>query len=194
MMIGAAATAAAVVLVSVPAVAHPGHGHEAGFAAGLLHPVSGADHLAAMLAVGLWAGFAGEGRRWFWPAAFVAGMAAGIVFGWSSLIPAGIELVIAATLVVLGSALFARWSPPAVLGAAAIGVAAIAHGAAHGAAMPGEAFDAAFVAGILAATAALHALGIAAAVRLRAVASAQGLAGLACAALGLVFVAGTLVG
>jgi urease accessory protein len=38
-----------------PAWSHPCHGGSA-FSAGLLHPVTGADHLVAMLLVGLWAG------------------------------------------------------------------------------------------------------------------------------------------
>jgi urease accessory protein len=192
-MIGAAA-AAALVLVSMPAVAHPGHGHEAGLAAGLLHPLGGVDHLAAMLAVGLWAGFAGAARRWLWPAAFVAGMAAGIALGWSSAMSTSVELLIAATLLALGAALGARWSPSAAFGAVAVVAAGVVHGVAHDAEMPGHAVDAPFVAGILATTVMLHAVGVAAATRLRDVASARGVAGVACAGLGLVVIAGTMIG
>lgn len=115
--------AAAALVVSAPALAHPGHGHEAGFAAGLLHPLGGLDHLAAMLAVGLWAGLAGETRRWVWPAAFLAGMAVGGALGWWSVLPAGIGLLIGVTLLALGAALLARWSPAVALGAAAIAAA-----------------------------------------------------------------------
>lgn len=187
------AAAAAIALCAEPALAHPGHEHEAGFVAGLLHPLTGLDHLAAMLAVGLWAGFSGAGRRWVWPAAFLAGMAGGIAIGWSSLLPAGIELAIAATLLALGGALVLRWSPAAAIGAAAVAVAGLVHGVVHGAEMPGSVFDMPLAAGLLVATAGLHALGVVAASRLSGLALAPRVAGLACAGLGLVAAAGALV-
>lgn len=188
------ALAAALALAAAPAVAHPGHSHEAGFAAGVIHPLSGFDHLAAMLAVGLWAGFAGGGRRWLWPAAFVAAMAGGVAFGWSSLLPSGVELLIAATLLALGSALLARWSPAAAVGAIAVAAAGAVHGFVHGAEMPSAAFDGAFVAGLLAATGMLHAVGVAAAARLSAFAQAPRVAGAACVGLGVFLAAGALLG
>ncbi len=54
--------AIAVLLVSVAgsAGAHPGHDAGSGFAAGFAHPLGGADHVVAMVAVGL------TGRR-SWP-------------------------------------------------------------------------------------------------------------------------------
>ncbi len=193
MVIGrTAAVAAMVALVALPAAAHPGHGHEAGFAGGLLHPLGGIDHLAAMLAVGLWAGFAGGGRPWLWPAAFVAAMACGIALGWSSLLPTGAEVMIAATLLALGAALAMRWSPAAMLGAAAVAAAGAVHGVVHGAELPGASFDVAFVAGLLAATATLHALGVAAAARLAAWPVAPRIAGLGCAGFGAVLAAGAV--
>jgi urease accessory protein len=60
--------------LSLPAAAHPGHA-ETGFAAGLLHPLTGLDHLLALLAVGLWSWpMAANCRAWAaapascWPA------------------------------------------------------------------------------------------------------------------------------
>jgi urease accessory protein len=38
----------------LPALAHSGHPEAAGLVAGLLHPLTGADHLLALLAVGIW--------------------------------------------------------------------------------------------------------------------------------------------
>ena len=38
---------------SLPALAHPGH-VEMGFADGMLHPLTGIDHLLALLAAGIW--------------------------------------------------------------------------------------------------------------------------------------------
>lgn len=189
-----AAVAAMVALVALPAAAHPGHGHEAGFAGGLLHPLGGGiDHLAAMLAVGLWAGFVGGGRPWLWPAAFVAAMAGGIALGWSSLLPTGAEVLIAATLLALGAALAIRWSPAAMIGAAAVAAAGAVHGVVHGAELTGASFDVAFAAGLLAATAGLHALGVTAAARLAAWPVAPRLAGLGCAGFGAVLAAGAVL-
>lgn len=47
-------TAAALLLAPALAFAHPGHGDN-GLVAGISHPLSGIDHLLAMVAVGLWA-------------------------------------------------------------------------------------------------------------------------------------------
>lgn len=55
-------------LAGVPlAQAHPGHG-PAGFVTGFIHPLTGWDHLMAMLAVGLWASQLGGRARWALPA------------------------------------------------------------------------------------------------------------------------------
>ena len=40
-------------LVAMPSWAHEQSGQAAGFVSGLLHPVSGLDHVLAMVAVGL---------------------------------------------------------------------------------------------------------------------------------------------
>ena len=64
------------------ALAHTGIGaHGAPFASGLAHPLLGADHLLAMLAVGLFAGLTGGRARWAYPAAFLAAMLLGGVLG-----------------------------------------------------------------------------------------------------------------
>jgi urease accessory protein len=58
-----------------PALAHPGHGGS--LLAGLAHPFSGADHLAAMVAVGLWAATRPARQALAAPVAFMAALAAG---------------------------------------------------------------------------------------------------------------------
>ena len=65
---------AGAVLSAAPAFAHPGHGR-AGLGSGLAHPVTGVDHLLAMVAVGVVAAAAVErGRTWLAPTAFLGGM------------------------------------------------------------------------------------------------------------------------
>ena len=54
-------------LAASPAIAHVGHGSTASFTAGLGHPLGGLDHIAAMVAVGLWAALKGGRALWAWP-------------------------------------------------------------------------------------------------------------------------------
>lgn len=49
------------------ALAHPGHGADGSFATGALHPLSGVDHIVALLVAGLLA--ARLGGRFLWPMA-----------------------------------------------------------------------------------------------------------------------------
>ena len=47
------------VLGAGPALAHPGHFADDSFSAGIAHPFGGLDHIAVMIAVGLWAALKG---------------------------------------------------------------------------------------------------------------------------------------
>ncbi|WP_291295023.1 HupE/UreJ family protein [Elioraea sp.] len=190
---GLSVAALGLVLLAGPAAAHPGHDH-GGLIAGVLHPLSGADHLAAMLAVGLWAGIVGGVRRWAWPATFVIAMVVGVVAGWSALPAPGVEMEIAASIAALGGAIALGWSPPLAIGAIAIAAFGAAHGFAHGAGMASGALLDPHAAGLVAATAALHAAGLALAPLLvRGRPLAPRLAGGALASLGFVLVAGSML-
>lgn len=150
-------------VAATPALAHPGH-DGASLAAGLEHPLSGLDHLLAMLAVGLWASLRGGQAQWIWPASFLVSMAAG--FGLGQLIPGvSVEPVILASVIVLGGLIAADARMPSVVAAALIGAFGIAHGYAHGAEAPGASL--AFPLGFLLATGGLHAVGLLAGVSLR---------------------------
>ena len=153
--------AAALLLACEAASAHPGalaHAH-AGFIAGFVHPFTGFDHLAAMLAIGVWSALALR-PVWLAPAAFVALLAAGALAGFGGLAVPGVEPMIAASLLAIGLLLAAKrrlhWSAAAALA----GGFAFFHGAAHGAELAGDAGFAA-LAGMLLATASLHLAGIA---------------------------------
>ena len=92
------------------AQAHVGHegGHAATFVSGLAHPVSGLDHLLAMVAVGLWSAVALPRRRWQAPAVFVVVMALGALLAHlGAALPLGgaLEVMIAASVVLLGALL-----------------------------------------------------------------------------------------
>lgn len=139
------------------AFAHPGHLSE-GWLAGILHPLSGWDHLLAMLAVGLWAvTFQGK-ARWLIPVTFVAVMIVGFIAGSQGIEIPMMEQGIAASVLVLGLA--AAWLKKVPVTAAMILVALFAcfHGVAHGAEM-GEHGALSYAFGFIMATFALHASG-----------------------------------
>ena len=151
--------AAALALAAGPAAAHPGHDAAFSLVDGFLHPFLGFDHLAAMLAVGLWSAVATDRGHWRWPLAFVAMMAVGALAARAGFALPLVEPMIAGSLVVLGLALVALVRTPTVVGAAVVAFFALFHGAAHGAEAPAAPFPV-YLMGVLAATALLHAAGI----------------------------------
>ena len=149
------------VLVAGAAQAHTGHDHAAGFVSGFLHQFSGAYHMLAMVAVGLWALQLGRGALFLVPAAFVAVMAAAGSFGYLGLVPPGVEAAILASLVVIGGAVALSLRLHIVAAMLVVGVFAAAHGVAHGTELPAAAGALGYTLGFVVATAALHAVGIA---------------------------------
>jgi urease accessory protein len=149
--------AAAATVLASPALAHTGvaeHGH--GLAAGLAHPLGGADHLLAMVAVGLWAGLVGGRAVWVWPAAFVTAMAAGGLLGMAGVPLPFAEAAIAASVIALGAIIGLNVQAPVALGAALCALFALFHGHAHGSELPAAASALGYAAGFLTATTALH--------------------------------------
>jgi urease accessory protein len=141
------------------ALAHTDYGPTEGLLAGFVHPFAGLDHLAAMVAVGLWAAKSGGRAVFLLPAAFLATMALGAVLAWQGVQLPAVELALTASVIVVGIlvALAVRVPSPAV--AAMVAAFALFHGHAHGNEMAsGSAL--AYGAGFLAATALLHAAGI----------------------------------
>ena len=152
-------TAAALLLAGLAgaAQAHTGHGTSS-FMEGLLHPF-GADHLLAMVAVGLWSAVALPQRRWQAPAVFVAAMALGALLAHlGAALPLGgaLEVMIAASVVLLGALLVSGAALPAGLGLGLVGASALLHGTAHGLEMAAGASFLAYGAGFVLSTAALH--------------------------------------
>lgn len=147
-------------LASAPAFAHTGAGPVDGFLHGLMHPLTGLDHVLAMVAVGLWAGLVGGKARIAYPAAFVVTMALAGAWGMSGGALPGVEIGIAFSVIILGAAVALKASPPLAAGTLACGILAIFHGFAHGAELPENASGVAYAAGFVIATAALHLVGI----------------------------------
>jgi urease accessory protein len=152
---------AAVLLASTPAFAHVGVGPASGFGNGLLHPLGGVDHLAAMIAVGLWAAQQGKRAVWAVPLAFVSMMALAGAVGMAGHSLPFVEQGIAASVLVLGVLIAAAARLPLAAGVLLVSAFAVFHGHAHGSEMPSTASGLAYGAGFIAATASLHAVGIA---------------------------------
>ncbi|MCU7371958.1 HupE/UreJ family protein [Paucibacter sp. O1-1] len=150
-------TLAAGLALSGLAFAHVGHhdiGHH-GFAEGISHPFTGLDHLAAMLAVGIWS--AGTPRRqWLAPLVFTLMLLAGALLAQSGLHFPAVEPMIAGSLLVVGALLMSPQQLPVAAAALAMGGFALFHGAAHGQELSGTGA----LAGMVLGTALLHGLGI----------------------------------
>ena len=152
---------ATLLMMITPAFAHTGGGLTGGFAGGFMHPLLGPDHVAAMLAVGLWGAFLGAPAIWILPIVFPLVMAFGGVLGILGISLPGIEFGIAASAVVLGLMVALAAKPHLFIAALLVGAFAIFHGHAHGAELPDGADAVAYSFGFVIATGLLHLAGIA---------------------------------
>src|SRR3954468_20346703 len=96
------ALAAVAALAASPALAHPGQGHVASFQAGFAHPLTGMDHMLAMVSVGLWAALRGGKAVWAGPLPFLAAMTAGGALGLAGVQLPLAEPAVLASVIVLG--------------------------------------------------------------------------------------------
>jgi urease accessory protein len=136
--------------------------HEAaGFVSGLRHPVSGLDHVIAMIAVGLWGAQLGAPAIWLLPVAFPMVMAFGGMLALMGVHLPGVEVGIAASAILLGSAVMLELRPRLALAAALVGLFAVFHGHAHGTELPADESGLLYSLGFVLATGCLHAAGIA---------------------------------
>ncbi len=110
----AALGAAVLVLAPATALAHREAGQAAGFLSGLEHPVSGLDHVVAMIAVGLWGAVLGPPAIWVLPVAFPVVMALGGLMGLLGFPLPGVEIGIAVSAIVLGAMVLAQLRPSAL--------------------------------------------------------------------------------
>ena len=131
-----------------------------GLLAGVKHPLTGLDHLVAMIAVGLWAGQMGGKARWRVPCAFVGLMLVGGALGFAGVPLPFVESGIVASVFVLGLLVAAavRWRPLASV--ALVGVFAVFHGHAHATEVMAGISGLDFVAGFAVTTVALHGVGL----------------------------------
>ena len=157
---GDAVLAFALALVPAAALAHQEAGQAAGFLTGLAHPVSGLDHVLAMIAVGLWGAVLGPPAIWVLPVAFPLVMAVGGLLGLLGLPLPGVEIGIAVSAIVLGAMVLAEVRPPLWLAAVIVAFFAVFHGHAHGRELPDGTSALLYSLGFVIATGLLHAVGI----------------------------------
>ncbi|QDY69092.1 HupE/UreJ family protein [Qingshengfaniella alkalisoli] len=143
-----------------PAFAHTGVHGGSGFASGFSHPLMGPDHVAAMLAVGLWASVIGRKAIWILPIAFPLVMAFGAVLGIAGIAVPVVESGIAASALVIGLAAALTIRPPLSIAVALVGIFALFHGHAHGTEMPVMTNPVSYGLGFLTGTLLLHLAGI----------------------------------
>ena len=185
------AAIAALACMPVAAIAHAGHGDIAGLSDGIVHVTSGIDHMLAAVAVGIWSMAYPWRRSWLLPVAFVVAMT---VAAWAGLGRTKFdvtELMIVASLVVLGTMIM-RANAFTVTGAVAICLVFGAfHGYAHGAEAGTSGNFNAYLGGLAIATLLLHVAGMGLGLMLR-IASLYGLriAGALIAAAGVWFAVG----
>ena len=150
----------ALLLLSQGAQAHTGAGVAGGFWSGVLHPITGWDHVIAMVAVGLWGAFLGRPAIWVLPVVFPLVMAFGGALGVLGVPLPHVEVGIALSAVVLGLMVATAARLPLLWAGVIVGIFAIFHGHAHGTELPGAANPFAYALGFVIATGCLHVLGI----------------------------------
>jgi len=152
--------AVALTLSPIAASAHVGVGETHGFIHGFSHPLSGIDHILAMVAVGLFAAHLGGRALWLVPVTFVSVMALAGIAGMAGVKLPFVEFGIGMSVVVLSLAVAFQLNVPTLVAMALVGFFAIFHGHAHGAEMPESTSGFAYGVGFICATALLHAIGI----------------------------------
>jgi urease accessory protein len=145
---------------SQSAEAHVQKGEAIGFLTGLRHPISGLDHVLAMISVGLWGAQFGPPAVWVLPVAFPMVMALGGMMGLMGIPLPGTEYGIAASMILLGAAVLFNWKPALWVAGLLVAFFAIFHGHAHGTELPPGQSGLLYSMGFVCATGLLHGVGI----------------------------------
>jgi len=157
----AVAAGLAALASATPALAHVQEGQTQGLVNGLLHPISGLDHVLAMVSVGLWGAQLGPPAVWLLPVTFPMVMAVGGFLGLVGIHVPGVEIGIALSVLLLGLMVSLEGKPALVAAAVLVGAFAIFPGHAHGTELPPGQSGLMYSLGFVVATGALHGLGIA---------------------------------
>lgn len=143
------------------AQAHLSAGDGGSFLGGLQHPVSGLDHVLALVCVGIWGAQLGPPALWILPITFPLVMACGGFLGLIGVPLPGTEIGIALSSILLGGLVLTRTRLALPVAMLLVGAFAIFHGHAHGAELTPGGNALWYSLGFVIATGALHACGIA---------------------------------
>jgi urease accessory protein len=140
--------------------AHDGGDVVGGLGSGFSHPFTGLDHVAAMIAVGIWGGQLKQPAIWLLPVTFPLVMAFGAMLGVMGVPLPGIEIGIALSAIILGAMIAFEVVPALWIAAVIVGFFAVFHGHAHGTELPGSVQPLAYGVGFVVGTGILHVTGI----------------------------------
>ncbi len=157
----AIAMAGSVLAFALPAEAHTGTGLAGGFVSGFLHPLTGWDHLLAMVSVGLWGAILGRPLIVALPVIFPTLMVVGAFLGILHVPMPPVEIGIAASVLMLGGVIAFGYRAPVWLACVIVAVFAMFHGYAHGKELPSAADPVGYSTGFVLSTGLLHVCGIA---------------------------------
>ena len=148
-------------MISEPAFAHVSEeGLKGGFISGYIHPLLGWDHVAAMVAVGIWGAFLGSRAIWVLPIVFPFIMVIGGILGMVGVPVPFIVPGIALSSIIIGLAIAFKWRAPLWIASVIVGLFAIYHGYAHGQNLPAASNPIAFALGFVLGSGTLHLIGI----------------------------------
>ena len=143
-------------------VLSPGSSFAHGFGgSGLLHPLTGIDHILTMVAVGAWSAQLGGRAIYIVPSCFLSMMFLGAVAGINNVTMTNIESMIALSAIFLGLAISIDKKISLPLAGLAVGVFASCHGFSHGSEMPHASNAWEYIIGFLITTLGLHVIGAA---------------------------------
>jgi urease accessory protein len=151
---------AAAMAVAGPADAHMGTGLPGGFMSGFIHPLTGFDHMLAMVSVGLWGAFLGRPLIVALPVIFPTVMAFGAFLGIANVPFPPVEIGIALSVLLLGGAIAAAWRAPVWAACLIVAIFGLFHGYAHGKELPSAADPIGFAVGFVLSTGMLHIAGL----------------------------------
>jgi urease accessory protein len=126
------ASTPALLMAHVTGDHHHGSSLGGAFGAGLLHPLTGLDHLLAMVALGLWISSAAARERLFIAGTFAAAMLLGGALSFAVPDVPAVEFIIASSVIVLGLLVATARRSTLVPAIAAAAGFALFHGYAHG--------------------------------------------------------------
>ena len=148
-------------MMAQPAFAHVSEeGLTGGFISGYIHPLLGWDHVAAMVAVGIWGAFLGRRAIWILPIVFPFIMVIGGILGMVGVPVPFIVPGIALSSIIIGLAIAFKWRAPLWIASIIVGSFAIYHGYAHGQNLPAASNPIAFALGFVLGSGTLHLIGI----------------------------------